>query len=300
MIATVSNNTTFEIKTANGFPLFFDTKTVKTKRTNLAKSIEVSFTDFDYKFKFEVIKEKRESRTSTFYAKVNEEILIFTVENNIEQNNYKSKTELGIEPKNNTPNSLFLVSTLHAMMALSVKTRIRSNTFDFTVLPNFELNKISQFLQQKQATYRLMVIERTFNLSLSVPKNHDVSSVNYCYHSVIDRKFEWECNTDTEIGFTETGNETKVIFGRTIDLGQQKFSLIRYKIAEIESITTPTLPKNAFSKDIQKLIDLDEKLDSMVMDKYLNSFSNAFEGLTNEQIEAITERPTLEEEAFNF
>ncbi len=300
MIATVSNNTTFEIKTANGFPSLFNAKTASTKRVNITKSIEISFTDFEQTFTFEVIKEEKLSKVLIFNVKLNDEILIFTVEKNAEKNNYKLKTKLGIEPKKNTPNSLFLVSTLHAMMALSVKTRIKSNTFDFTVLPNFELNKISQFLQQKQATYRLMVIEKTFNLSLSVPDNHDVSSVNYCYHSVMDRKFDWICNANAEVGFTETGNETKEIFGTPIDLGKQKFTLTSYKLASVESITTPTLPKNAFSKDIQELIDLDEKLDSMMMDKYLNSFSNAFEGLTDEQIEAITERPTLEEEAFNF
>ncbi|CAN5656525.1 hypothetical protein BH20ACI4_BH20ACI4_03440 [soil metagenome] len=71
-------------------------------------------------------------------------------------------------------------------------------------------------------------------------------------------------------------------------------------VVQIESITTPHLPEKAFSKDIQKLIDLEEKLDTFFFDKYLNSFSDAFEDLTDEQIQAITERPDLEEEAFNF
>lgn len=70
---------------------------------------------------------------------------------------------------------------------------------------------------------------------------------------------------------------------------------MRYK-----TINTPTLPKNAFSREIQKLIDLEEQLDSVCFEKYLDSFSNAFEDLTDEQVQAVTERPILEEEAFNF
>jgi len=120
----------------------------------------------------------------------------------------------------------------------------------------------------------------------------------------------------------------KTIFGYSINLGLQlakieayvidNFDEVKKKLSkldesevlvqahsksgvmQIESITTPTLPKNAFSKDTQKLVDLDKVFDSKYFDKYLNSFSNAFENLTEEQSQAITERPTLEDNAFNF
>jgi hypothetical protein len=294
MIATVSNNTTFEIKTANGFSSLFSAETAKTKLVNLTKSIEISFTDFEQTFTFEVINQVKRSKVLIFNVKLNGKTLIFTIDQNA------SQTKLGIEPQKYTPTSVFLTSTLHALMALSKTTRIKSNNFDFTVSQDFSINKISQFLQQRQLSHRLMVVERALNFSFIIPESVDVSNINYCYHSVVDRKFDWLCNTDAKVGFSETGNETKEIFGKVVDLGQQKFTLISYKIANVESITTPTLPKNAFSKDVQALIDLDEKLDSMVMEKYLNSFSNAFEGLTDEQIAAIAERPTLEEEAFSF
>lgn len=71
-------------------------------------------------------------------------------------------------------------------------------------------------------------------------------------------------------------------------------------IVEIESVTTPFLPENAFDNRIQKLIDLDEKFNNTLFDKYLNSFPNSFEGLTEEQIENLIERPNLDIEAFNF
>ncbi|MCD9188554.1 MAG: hypothetical protein LUM44_19200 [Pyrinomonadaceae bacterium] len=71
-------------------------------------------------------------------------------------------------------------------------------------------------------------------------------------------------------------------------------------LIKIIAIDVPELPPNPWSKKLQKLIDLDKVLDSKYFNKYLNSFANAFEGLTDEQSQAITERPTLEDKAFNF
>ena len=84
--------------------------------------------------------------------------------------------------------------------------------------------------------------------------------------------------------------------------GREVLAQIRSKsgVVQIESITTPHLPKKAFSREIQKLIDLESKLIDAMFEKHLNTFSNAFEGLSDEQIEVLMERPTLEKEAFNF
>jgi hypothetical protein len=84
--------------------------------------------------------------------------------------------------------------------------------------------------------------------------------------------------------------------------GKEVLAKVRSKdgVMQIESVTTPELSMTAFSKDIQKLIDLESKLIDAVFEKHVNSYSNAFEGLSDEQIEVLTERPILEEEAFNF
>ena len=71
-------------------------------------------------------------------------------------------------------------------------------------------------------------------------------------------------------------------------------------LMQIESITTPHLPQNAFNKDIKKLINLDEKFNSIFMDKYFDLAGATLDGLSEEQIETITQRPTLDEVAFNF
>lgn len=96
--------------------------------------------------------------------------------------------------------------------------------------------------------------------------------------------------------FDEVKEELSKLDGREVWVQSRS----KNGVMEIQALTTPNLPENAFNQDIQKLIDLEEKLDSKFFDKYTNSFSNAFDGLTNEQIEAITEQPNLDEEAFNF
>jgi hypothetical protein len=136
-------------------------------------------------------------------------------------------------------------------------------------------------------------------------------------------------NTDSTFPLKfPTLNEERLVFGELLSLGrfiieinqakatnytEAKENLLKLNGKSVEIIikpangimryvsgNTPTLPKNAFSKDIQALIDLDAKLDSMVMDKYFDLAGATLDGLTQEQIKVITERPRLDEEAFDF
>ncbi len=126
-----------------------------------------------------------------------------------------------------------------------------------------------------------------------------------------------------------TSDEKRIIFGKLLNLGQflikiNQAVVVNYEEARknlialdekpveviIKSVNgkmkytatkiIPTLPKNAFTNDIQKLIDLDEKFTLIFMDKYFDLAGATLDGLTEEQIEAITQRPTLDEEAFDF
>src|SRR5215204_2724650 len=189
----------------------------------------------------------------------------------------------------------------------------------------------------------MMVIEKSFRVKLPFPDYLDgteVENIAYCYHSVVDRKFEWFCppaivpwfatpeylsllpkkNVPFPVQFGPEPFE-KEIFGCRIDLGLQlakieeyildNFDEVKKKLSKldggevwtqsrskngvmlIESVTTPYLPKNAFSPEIQKLIDLDSKLDSIILDKYFALTATGFKDITNEQKEAIFERPNL-------
>jgi hypothetical protein len=68
----------------------------------------------------------------------------------------------------------------------------------------------------------------------------------------------------------------------------------------IISADIPHLPQNPWSEKLQKLIDLESKLDEMILDRYFTLASSTLEGLTEEQKKEITKRPDLDEEAFDF
>lgn len=66
------------------------------------------------------------------------------------------------------------------------------------------------------------------------------------------------------------------------------------------SIEVPQLLSHPWSKKLQEIIDLDSKLDAIVLNKYFALATSAFEGLTEEQRESVLERPNLDEDAFDF
>jgi hypothetical protein len=335
---------------------------ISLQKTNLGSSknnhprFEIEFSDFEHKLSFEIIEIDNEPDSNEIY-------LLLGFEDNVIKVTLSGTDKNGegliidnygfnVEKQGATPLSVFLLKTLWAIFGLSSKINIVIPILNQEASMSFNTNlkEISEFLQVRQIAYRAMVIEKACNVMLPFPEfieGEYVERIAYCFHSIIDRKFDWSCSASIATWFATPACLSllprkdapfrfkfnpepveKDIFGCRIDLGlqtaeisdyvidnfdevksevskldgHQVFAKTRSKsgILQIESITTATLPKNGFSKDIQKLIDLDEKLDSMVMDKYFNLVSNAFEGLTNEQIEALTQRPDLNEGAFNF
>lgn len=265
---------------------------------------------------------------------------------------YITNFDFRVEKQGETPTSVFLLKTLWAMFGLSSKVKIQIPVLNqkATMSSNLDIAAISDLLQVRRISYRLMVIEKNFHIKLPFPKyieGVDVENIAYCYHSIIDRRFEWFCSPvsvpwfatssylsllpEKQIPFAiQYGPEPveKYIFNHRIDLGLQiikinehildNFEEVKAKLSKldgskvwtqsrskngvmlVESVTTPTLPENAFTSEIQKLIDLDSKLDSIVLNKYFALATSAFEGLTEEQKETILERPDLDEDAFDF
>lgn len=326
------------------------------EKQKVSPHFEVEFSDFDYKFSFEIIKIEGElpSNEIVLHLRFNDNYIRAILSGNWQDNEglYVNNFGLGIENQGDTPISAFLLKTLWAMLALSAKVKIQIQILNQEAITSFDanLNEISELLQIRQIAYRLMVLEKATQTRFPFPQFIDgkyVENIAYCYHSVVDRKFEWLCapvtipwvssqlylsllpekNVPFPIQFGPEPFE-KEIFGYLIDLGLQtakieefvldNFDEVKKKLSkldgnevlvqarsksgvmQIESITTPILPKNAFSQDIQKLIDLDEKFTSIFMDKYFDLAGATLDGLTEEQIEVITQRPTLDEEAFDF
>lgn len=96
--------------------------------------------------------------------------------------------------------------------------------------------------------------------------------------------------------YEEVKNNLSKLDGKIVNVEQRS---VNGKIKMI-ALDVPSLPQNTWSKEIQKLVDLDSRLDEMLLDRYFNLASSTLEGLTEVQKESITERPELDEEAFNF
>lgn len=63
-------------------------------------------------------------------------------------------------------------------------------------------------------------------------------------------------------------------------------------------LSVPALPKKAWKAEVQNLVDLDEKLNSVFLDRYFKLAASTLEGLSEEQKESITERPKLNIKGF--
>lgn len=328
-------------------------------RKQISSSFEATFTDFNYTFNFEIISQSLEDNNVIFYLKlfdiVDIKVTLTGYWTKQKNPNFSVRTfNIEVEKNYETPISVFLLSTFWAMLNLSksVKFNIPDSNYSLSSNFNHSLNKISDFLQDRQISYRLMVIEKALKVSLPLPNGFisgiDIENIAFCYHAIIKREFDWVFSktltffpnstldnsdllpaTNSAFPLTfPTKEEIRVIFGHSLNLRQlcieidqaivvnyeeakQKMIALTGEPVEIivksangkmryKSINVPALPQNAFNNEIQNLIDLEEKLNSVYFETYLNSFSNAFEGLSEEEIQAVTERPSLDEEAFNF
>lgn len=358
---TMSSKNGYEFKKLSNFSKSNDfvispTKAKSIENQKISSQFEIEFPEFQYKFRLKIIRIEGELSANeiVFYLKLDENIIKLVLSGDRVKNKGLNINNLGFGDgiQGQTPISIFLLKSFWAMLSLSEEIKINIPDFNQKATISFDINldKVSELLQIRQMAYRMLVIEKTFGIRLPFPQfidSKNVMNIAYCYHSIVDRKFEWfypptivswiaskkylSLLPKENISFPiqeETESVIINIFDYQIDLRSQTRKIERAVLAnfnevkkelskldereflahirskngviQIESVTTPHLPKNALSKRIQKLIDLEEKLDFLYFDKYLNSFSDAFEELTDKQIQEITERPELEEEAFNF
>lgn len=362
MITTTQQSTQYNFRISgliNNGKSLLSAESIPTQK-QISSRFEIAFSDFDYTFNFEIVKISRslESNNIILYLKLFEDVIVKATlfgywTKQKEPDFYFQKFNIEVEKNYETPTPVFLLSTLWAMLNLSdtVKFTIPALKHSFTNSFSLSLDKISDFLQDRQIAYRLMVIEKALKVSLPLPNGFisgiDIENIAFCFHAIIEREFEWLCNPGTFLwtSTTEysdllpstnlpspltfpTQDEKRVVFGHSLNLRQLLVEIEQAKVVNYEEAkqkllelngepveiivksgsgkmrykakNVPALPKNAFSREIQKLIDLDSKLDAIVLDKYFALATSAFEGLTEEQKEAILERPNLDEDAFDF
>ena len=319
----------------------------------------ISFSDFTNIFKFEIVEVAGNefSEQIIFKLEYADKIFVHLKLNGYWELNKEPEFQLNdvdwfFEEKENNPISAFLLETLKVILCLSNKVKIEIPTIDywFAVTVPLPLSDTSKILQNRQLAYRLMVIEKAFHTSLPFPRRfitgEEVENIAFCYHAIIDREFEWTCNSftvfppaieenlkylpskNTSYHLTfPTLNEIRIIFNHQLLLGQfiidiekaliENYEEVKGSFAELngqsvkmiikpssgkityKSLNAPNLPKKAWKSDIQKLIDLDNKFNSLFLERYFKLAASTLEGLSKEQKESITERPKLSIKGFD-
>lgn len=320
----------------------------------------IEFSDFEYSFNFKIIEFgwNLNSKEIILRLSLGNKLIVKAILEGFWERNGEPKFQLKnfglqLEEKQETPISMFLTSTLWAVLGLSSNFRVRIPQLNYDLTASFELplNELSKLLQERQIAYRLMVIETALRIQLPFPQGFidgkDVENIAFCYHAIVDREFDWfffptiipwEANEESLSWLPKKNKPTSItfrpeflsmsIFGIEIPLGvitakiekavidnyeevKERLSKLDNSIVEVKlrslngisrtiAFQVPTLPKNSWSKDLQNLIDLDNKLDSKLLDRFFNLASSTLEGLTEEQKVAILERPDLDEDAFEI
>lgn len=337
----------------------FQKKTLEQIADTEISFCNISFTDFANIFRFEIIELIGDefSEQIIFKLEYADKFFVQLKLNGYWELNEKPKFQLtdvdwSFEEKENNPTSAFALETFRAILCLSnkVKVEIPIIKYHFKVSVPLPLNNVSEILQNRQLAYRLMVIEKAFQTSLPFPKGfiagEEVENIAFCYHAIVDRQFEWACNSftlvppaieenlkylpseNTSYHLTfPTLNEIKVIFNHQLFLGQfmidiekaliENYEEVKATFAELKaqtakiiikplngkikytSLNAPKLPKKAWKADVQKLIDLNEKFNSVFLERYFKLAASTLEGLSKEQKESITERPKLSIKGFD-
>lgn len=343
---------------------------IKSNTAPVAYSSFQTFTDVDFfkleliefntHFKFDIIniEGSLESNEIVLYLNLENKLGVKAIlegywKQDIEPTFQLKSFGMKLDEKQETPISMFLRSTLWAMLGLSSKFKVYIPQLNYNLTTSFELSidEVSKRLQERQIAYRLLVIESATGVKLPFPQGYlqgnDIESIAFCYHAIVDREFDWfsnptvipwEANQESFSSLPEKKESnsvnfrpafvTKHIFGVEVNLGfiggridnlvidnyeEVKEKLSRFDnaivnvnqrsvngVIKIFAIDVPQLPPNSWSKELQKLIDLENKLDKKVLDKYFKLASSTLEGLTEKQKETITERPDLDKEAFSF
>lgn len=137
------------------------------------------------------------------------------------------------------------------------------------------------------------------------PKTQEISPLEFPRAKVVEQIFGKDINLGYQKAvienavfenYEEAKQELKKLDGHIVNI------LIRSLngAIKIESIDTPRLPKNAWSEQIQQLIDLDLPLSNELAKRYCELAAATLDGLSEEEKKAVMTRTEIDEDAFLF
>lgn len=288
MIETVSSSTTFQgagfnigqsslggtVKTDTLVPAeLLRALFAKTKRDTVNEGLRdpdfsISFDSFQLSFGFEVVDLRWALDSSEIVLVLNHAGLILVSATLI---GYWSKNEvptfhlnevsLNLVEKPNQPLSVFVASTLWAILGLGLPVGIDIPLLEYHLSTSFEIpvGQVQTLLEERHLAERLLVISSVSGAMFLIPTGYidaaDVESIAFCYHAIVDREFDWRANTltlfipprseyssmlpDTDRKFDlkyPSTHERRTIFGQALNLGQFWVEAKAARVVNYESV----------------------------------------------------------------
>jgi hypothetical protein len=161
------------------------------------------------------------------------------------------EVSLNLEVSEHGSQEHFMATSLYAAFALagSVNISIPELNLDIGVRFKIPLSRISKLLQQRQAYFGLLVIERATGINFEIPQHipgEDLNAIFFTYHAIVTREFEWVTNdvtilapaneeylswmndprsTSVQEFHLDPQPASRTILGQTINLGQQTVAI---------------------------------------------------------------------------
>lgn len=198
--------------------------------------LKIEFTDFDSNFEFKIsgIEWSIESNEIILFLNLDNQLNIKAILGGYWEKDTEPKFQLKnfglkLEEKQETPMSIFLSSTLWAMLGVSSNYRVYIPELNYDFSASFELaiDEVTKLLKERQIAYRLLVISTATGLKLPFPHGgidiKDFENISFCYHAIVDRNFKWfaspkpktipyQANKETFCRFPENKEPTSIVF----------------------------------------------------------------------------------------
>ena len=161
------------------------------------------------------------------------------------------QVNLGVDVSEHRPRAVFIAGSLYSMLGLAgpVNVSIPAGQINLTLYFPVELSETSGFLQGRQTSFALMVIEKATGLEFEIPEHEtegDRNAISFAYQAIREREFLWPTDevtmpmlaTDQSLAWIESlptpkpiGSRCMItlgplqrkltIFGQTVSLGDQ-------------------------------------------------------------------------------
>ena len=162
---------------------------------------EIVFSGFGYSLSAPVVEisPAADSQQLTVKVAIDEAVIVACVvkEGRVD-GGVETQLEAGIyfESSAGQARALFIASSLQALLCLAGPIHLRIPALRLDAQLNFTapLQEINQALYARHIAYRLMVIERAFNLKLAVPASisrDDEDRISFVYYAIVERSLVW-------------------------------------------------------------------------------------------------------------